>query len=281
MQLPPENSGFDSFEFWCPNRRPDGQNIAMKIFPALNCFPVKNIVNGFTRPYIRTNAWAAGLKEIKPGITLEWDEPVIIHSITIFFDTDFDHPMESLQMGHPEDVIPFCVKSYRILNDAGYVLYENSDNHQTINRWVPEKEFSARSIKFDFDHPDENVPDVFKLLIQAGSFDLFHGSFVREISPEKIAALYELEATAATLLHALTVALRSIEAVSTLSPEKAFIEWLITGDALVKALAQDPLLPPALLPETWPASELRQIFSRWNALYLKRSSPFVHQVLNK
>jgi len=130
-------------------------------------------------------------------------------------------------------------------------------------------------------HPDENVPDVFKLLIQAGSFDLFHGSFVREMSPEKIAALYELEATAATLLHALTVALRSIEAVSTLSPEKAFIEWLITGDALVKALAQDPLLPPALLPETWPASELRQIFSRWNALYLKRSSPFVHQVLNK
>lgn len=166
VQIPPVNSGFDTFEFWCPNRRPDGQNIAMKISPALKCFPVRNIVNGFTRPYIRTNAWAANWNDMKPGMTLEWEETVIIHSITIFFDTDFDHPLESLQMGHPEDVIPFCVKSYRILNEAGHVLYENSDNHQTINRWIPEKEFSAQIIKFEFDHPDVNVPaSIFEIFI--------------------------------------------------------------------------------------------------------------------
>ncbi|MDP3448960.1 MAG: hypothetical protein Q8R87_00145, partial [Anaerolineaceae bacterium] len=48
-------------------------------------------------------------------------------------------------------------------------------------------------------HPDENVPDVFKDSIQAGSFDLFHGSFVTEISRERIAELYELKATATAL----------------------------------------------------------------------------------
>jgi DNA-binding transcriptional regulator PaaX len=93
--------------------------------------------------------------------------------------------------------------------------------------------------------------------------------------------LYDLKATATTLRRTLTVAQRSSKAVSTLSPEAAFVEWLTTGDALVKALVQDPLLPPALLPDTWPASELRQIFSRWNTLYWERSAPFVHQALNQ
>jgi phenylacetic acid degradation operon negative regulatory protein len=130
-------------------------------------------------------------------------------------------------------------------------------------------------------HPDENVPDVFKDLIQAGGFDLFNGTFVGEISRERIAELYDLEATAATLQQTLTAAQRSSKAISTLSPEAAFVEWLITGDALVKALVQDPLLPPALLPDTWPASELRRILGRWNALYSERSAPFVHQALNQ
>lgn len=130
-------------------------------------------------------------------------------------------------------------------------------------------------------HPDENVPDVFKDSIQAGGFDLFNGTFVGELSRGRIAELYDLGTTAATLRQALAAVQRSSEAVSTLSPEAAFIEWLTMGDALVKALVQDPLLPPALLPDTWPASELRRIFSRWNALYSERSAPFVHQALDQ
>lgn len=41
-QIPPENSGFNSFEFWCPERRPKGENIAMNINPALDCFCTKS-----------------------------------------------------------------------------------------------------------------------------------------------------------------------------------------------------------------------------------------------
>jgi hypothetical protein len=165
-QIPPENSGFDSFEFWCPERRPKGQNLAMKISPALDCFSAENAANGFTRPYIRTNAWAADWSDSNPSLTLKWDEPKQIHSVTFFFDTDFDHPMESSQMGHPEDIIPFCIQKYRILNENGELLFEKRDNHQTINRWVPESPLVTNLIQFEFDHPNANIPaSIFEIYI--------------------------------------------------------------------------------------------------------------------
>ncbi len=129
-------------------------------------------------------------------------------------------------------------------------------------------------------HPDEAIPEVFKDALQAGGFDLFHGACAREIPRERIAELYELKATVRTLHQALAAARRSSKAAATLSPAAAFTEWLITGDTLVQALAQDPLLPPILLPALWPASELRQVFRRWNTLYAEGSAPFVHQALH-
>jgi len=157
-QIPPENSGFESFEFWCPERRPKGQNLAMNIIPPLNCFSCQNIVNGFTRPYIQSNAWIAGWNDPAPRLSFKWDEPQQINSVTLFFDTDFDHPMESTQMGHPEDVIPFCIRNYSIKDETGKVLFEKYDNHQTINRWEPESELRTSGLLIEFEHPQENVP---------------------------------------------------------------------------------------------------------------------------
>ncbi|MBL7969831.1 MAG: FAD-dependent oxidoreductase [Prolixibacteraceae bacterium] len=165
-QTPPENSGFDSFEFWCPDRRPKGQNLAMTISPALDCFGAQNIVNGLTRPYIRPNAWVADRNDPKPTLTLKWREPKEIRSVTLFLDTDFDHPMESSQMGHPEDVIPFVIRNYRILDESENVLFEASENHQTINHWIPEKSLSAKLLKFEFEHPNPNVPaSIFEIYV--------------------------------------------------------------------------------------------------------------------
>jgi hypothetical protein len=165
-QIPPENSGFDSFEFWCPERRPKGQNIAMTISPALDCYTYKNVINGFTRPYIQSNAWAAEWSDKTPKLSIEWDEKKNINSVTLFFDTDFDHPMESSQMGHPEDVIPFCIQNYRIRDENGNLLFEKSDNHQTINRWIPESGLTAKSLEFEFEHPNSNVPaSIFEIYI--------------------------------------------------------------------------------------------------------------------
>jgi hypothetical protein len=165
-QTPPENSGFDSFEFWCPDRRPKGQNIAMTITPALDCYSAQNIMNGFTRPYIQTNAWTANWNDENPSLTLKWDEPKQINSVSLFFDTDFDHPMESSQMGHPEDIIPFCIQNYRIRDENGNLLFEKSDNHQTINRWTPEMGLTVKSLMFEFEHPNSNVPaSIFEIYI--------------------------------------------------------------------------------------------------------------------
>jgi hypothetical protein len=165
-QTPPENSGFESFEFWCPERRPKGENLAMNITPPLNSFSCLNIVNGFTRPYIQSNAWVTNWNDPVPRLTFRWDESRKIHSITLFFDTDFDHPMESTQMGHPEDVIPFCIRSYKIKDSEGKLLFEKFDNHQTINRWIPDNELITNCLHFEFEHPVKNVPvSIFEIYI--------------------------------------------------------------------------------------------------------------------
>lgn len=45
------------------------------------------------------------------------------------FDPDYDHPMESVLMGHPERQMPFCVERYRVLDEAGTVLAACTNNH--------------------------------------------------------------------------------------------------------------------------------------------------------
>jgi hypothetical protein len=115
-----------------PLRRPKGENIAMKISPALDCFSPQNLVNGFTRPWIQPNAWVAGEDDAAPVLTLGWDKQQAIQSITLFLDTDYDHPMESSQMGHPEDVMPFVVRDFSVFNEKNELLFDVKDNHQTI-----------------------------------------------------------------------------------------------------------------------------------------------------
>jgi len=157
-QIPPENSGFDSFEFWCPERRPKGENIAMNIAPALKCFSSNNLVNGFTRPFLQPNAWAADWHELISTVSLKWEKTQKINSVTLHFDTDFDHPMESSQMGHPEDVIPFCIRNFRIKDENGNLLFEKTGNYQTICKWKPEKVIESSLLRFEFLQPVAHVP---------------------------------------------------------------------------------------------------------------------------
>ena len=48
--------GIESFEFWTPQRRPQGHNLALRIEPALNVFAGENVVNGIARPTNAPNA---------------------------------------------------------------------------------------------------------------------------------------------------------------------------------------------------------------------------------
>ncbi len=131
-QEPPADSGIDSFEFWLPSRRPGGHNFAITIQPPLDLFGPSNLANGIARPTIQPNAWVASLDDPNPFVTLRWPTPQRIGRIELGFDTDFDHPMESVLMGHPERDIPFCVRRYRIL-DRARVLFACDENHQTRN----------------------------------------------------------------------------------------------------------------------------------------------------
>jgi hypothetical protein len=114
-QTPPADSGIDTFEFWTPLRRPVGKNFAVRIEPPLEVFNPANLTNGFARPTNQPNAWVADFAHEQPTLCLSWDKPQTIARIELGFDTDFDHPMESVLMGHPERVMPFCVEKLLVV----------------------------------------------------------------------------------------------------------------------------------------------------------------------
>ncbi|WP_374229008.1 FAD-dependent oxidoreductase [Ktedonobacter sp. SOSP1-52] len=131
-QEPAEDIGVETFEMWQPQRRPGGYNFALHCEPPLTVFSPTNVANGIARPTSQPNAWVAALNDSLPTLELRWEQPQCIRRIELAFDTDFDHPMESVLMGHPERVMPFCVKHYRLC--AGeQLIAENTDNHQTRN----------------------------------------------------------------------------------------------------------------------------------------------------
>lgn len=157
-QLPPPDIGVDAFEFWCPQRRPEGQNVALKISPGLKCFAAENIRNGIDRPVKQPNAWVADLKDPAPKLELAWKEEVTIREVLIKFDTDFDHPMETVLMGHPESVMPFCVRHYTLRDDQGNIVYRKEDNYQTINRITLNNPVHTRRLTLEVSHPSPSIP---------------------------------------------------------------------------------------------------------------------------
>lgn len=157
-QTPPEDIGMDAFEFWCPQRRPEGHNIAFKYPAALQPFKAVNIRNGIDRPTCQPNAWVANWTDQAPSLTLSWDKPQQIGYIDLFFDTDYDHPMESVLMHHPETAMPFCIRQYRVKDEGGNILAESKDNYQTCNRIQLAKPVATKKLVIEVDHPSGDVP---------------------------------------------------------------------------------------------------------------------------
>lgn len=157
-QTPPADIGVDEFEFWCPKRRPDGQNIAFKHREGIDLFRAENIRNGIDRPVAQPNAWVADWNDPQPQLNIEWDQPQTIDRIAIFFDTDFDHPMETVLMGHPESVMPFCVRNYRIIDDKGNTVFEKTGNYQTYNLVQLKEPVITKALRVIVEHPSTDTP---------------------------------------------------------------------------------------------------------------------------
>ena len=157
-QVPPDGIGIDSFEFWVPDRRPAGHNLALSLSTPLDAYAVENLTNGTFRPVTSSNAWVADWNDSSPQLDFSWDTEQTIREIVLHFDSDFDHAMETAQWGHPEDVMPFCVREYVIRDADGHELHRVTGNHQTINRLHFDVPVTTRGLSIELAHPSANVP---------------------------------------------------------------------------------------------------------------------------
>jgi hypothetical protein len=138
VQEPPAGIGIDRFEFWLPKRRPEGRNLAMTFDPPINCFGPANVTGGPARPVDAPNAWVADPADLQPELHLDWESPVELGRVKIEFDPDWDHPMESVLMTHPEEVVPFLVKDFDLIDDAGGIVLSIRDHRGVCLEWQPD-----------------------------------------------------------------------------------------------------------------------------------------------
>jgi hypothetical protein len=143
IQSPPEGISIERFAFWLPKRRPEGANLAMTISPALDAFGAGNVRRGPSRPTNSANAWVADPGDPDPLLSLSWNEAVPIGRVVIEFDPDWDHPMESALMTHPEEVVPFMVRDFELTDQSGELLARVRNHHGA--RWIfePEKKLNC------------------------------------------------------------------------------------------------------------------------------------------
>ena len=130
----------------------------MEISPSIEAFRSTNIENGYVRPWGSVNAWSASKKNKKPSLKIEWKTEKELSEIKLFLDSDYDHPLESTLMGHPEEVVPFCLRNYTITDLNGTVLVTKEGNYQTINTWRFDSKIKTKGIIINVEHPSENVP---------------------------------------------------------------------------------------------------------------------------
>ncbi|WP_049721007.1 FAD-dependent oxidoreductase [Gilvimarinus polysaccharolyticus] len=166
-QIAPPDSGIDEFEIWTPERRPDGHNLALSFSLPVSFYTPANLTNGFTRPWLGSNAWVCSSEDPAPEVKFLWDSPVRIESVRIFFDCDYDHALETVLMEHPENIMPFCIRRYRLLDDQGRVVYESEDNHQSVNVINFSQFVDTEKLIVQMEHPSQQVPaGLFEVHIQ-------------------------------------------------------------------------------------------------------------------
>ena len=147
-QAPPSEWGLHGFEIWTPERRPDGAIVVMRSETALAApFAIDQLTNGFQRPGYWPNAWVASPDDLAPTVTFSWPEPKDVSRIEIVFDTDYNHPMESVVRGHPESIMPMCVRDYSIHDDRDSTLVQVTGNYRSIRTHQLERSIRTESLQ--------------------------------------------------------------------------------------------------------------------------------------
>jgi hypothetical protein len=148
-QVPTGDFGVEEFEFWCPQRRPEGQNLAVRVYPDLDVFSPANLISGIDRPTSQPNAWVADTADPHPTVVLEWAAPQEIGCIDLAFDTDFDNPLECFLITQPETAMPFCLKHFLVKDETGRIIAEVNENHLSRRRIVPAEKLVTRRLEIE------------------------------------------------------------------------------------------------------------------------------------
>lgn len=157
-QEPPEGIGVEGFEFWCPQRRPNGLNIAMNISPALEAFSANNLKNGVQRPVYSTNAWVADYEDKEAAIIINWAKKETINKVELFFDGDYDNPLESVLMLNPETKMAFCVDDVSIYDDTDKLIGSIMGNYLSHRTIVFAEPVTTNQLKIKVSNSTSNAP---------------------------------------------------------------------------------------------------------------------------
>jgi hypothetical protein len=164
VQSPPDDSGIDTFAFWLPERRPHARLLAATFDPPLCLFCPANAINQYARPWRGTNAWTPAPEDKAPALRLNWHSVQTIQKLSITFDTDFDHPMESVLLSHPERIMPGCITAFRVTTAEGDVLAHIEENHQTLWSLTLPKPVKTKGIQIEIlAHGDDALPAIFNV----------------------------------------------------------------------------------------------------------------------
>ncbi|TCT29709.1 FAD-dependent oxidoreductase [Martelella mediterranea] len=130
-QEAPSELGVDSFDFWVPERRPGGANIAFDADHPLHVFDAANLTSGPLRPTSAPNAWMADRADTAPEVKLGFETPILARKLILYLDCDYDHPLESVQYRHHDRVMPLLVHDATI-SVNGRVVAEIRDNRNPV-----------------------------------------------------------------------------------------------------------------------------------------------------
>ena len=167
-QEPPKGIGVDAFDFWIPEKRPPGKNIAMRIDPPIKDFVVENLSNANLRPTSDgySNVWMAKIDDEQPEISINWEKKQKVSLIKLFFDCDYDNDLPSVLVTQPHTEIPLIVKEYEIYDNNTKLLFRKTDNYQAVNLIEFKEPIFTDKLVFVFKKKLKNVPvSVYKISV--------------------------------------------------------------------------------------------------------------------
>ena len=80
---------------------------------------------------------------------------------------DYDHPMESVQWGHHDRVMPFCVRDIVVKDSNGTIIAHVRDNHSSKVQFSLDKPIVCNSLNIELENTLDQVPvSIFGIVVK-------------------------------------------------------------------------------------------------------------------